>query len=126
MRRRDLIAFIGGAAAAWPFAARAQHTGKVPRVGILSPAGNEATPDLTAFRERLHDLGYVEGQTIVLDFCLSKGVVDALPALAAELVRVPVDVVVTVTTSATLAAFGATRTIPIVMQQQAVIPLRWV
>jgi putative ABC transport system substrate-binding protein len=81
----------------------------------LSPAGSEATPDLTAFRERLHDLGYVEGQTIVLDFRLSKGIIDALPALAAELVRVPVDVIVTVTTSATLAAFGATRTIPIVM-----------
>jgi ABC transporter substrate binding protein len=115
VRRREAITLLGGAAAAWPFAARAQQTGKVPRVGILSPAGNEATPDLTAFRERLHDLGYVEGQTIVLDFRLSKGIVDALPALAAELVRVPVDVIVTVTTSATLAAFGATRTIPIVM-----------
>jgi putative tryptophan/tyrosine transport system substrate-binding protein len=115
VRRRDVITLLGGAAAAWPFAARAQQTGRVPRVGILSPAGNEATPDLTAFRARLHDLGYVEGQTIVLDFRLSKGIVDALPALAAELVRVPFDVIVTVTTSATLAAFGATRTIPIVM-----------
>lgn len=68
MRRRDLIAFIGGVAAAWPLVARAQQTGKVPRVGILSPAGSEAASDLTAFRERLHDLGYIEGQTIVLDF----------------------------------------------------------
>jgi putative tryptophan/tyrosine transport system substrate-binding protein len=115
MRRRDLIAFIGGVAAAWPLAARAQQTGKVRRVGILSPAGSEAASGLTAFRERLHDLGYIEGQTIVLDFRLSKGITDALPALAAELVRIPVDVIVTDSTSATLAAFGATRTIPIVM-----------
>jgi len=115
VRRREVITLLGGAAAAWPFAARAQQTDKVPRVGILSPASSEAAPDLTAFRERLHDLGYVEGQTIVLDFRLSKGIIDALPALAAELVRIPVDVIVTVSTSATLAAFGATRTIPIVM-----------
>jgi putative ABC transport system substrate-binding protein len=70
---------------------------------------------MTAFRQRIRDLGYIEGQTIALDFRLSKGIIDALPALAAELVRVPVDVIVTVTTSATLAAFDATRTIPIVM-----------
>jgi putative ABC transport system substrate-binding protein len=70
---------------------------------------------MTAFRQGIRDLGYIEGQTIALDFRLSKGIIDALPALAAELVRVPVDVIVTVTTSATLAAFDATRTIPIVM-----------
>src|SRR5262249_57943766 len=61
------------------------------------------------------DLGYVERETIALDFRLSNGIVDALPALAAELVRMPVNVIVTDTTSATLAAFDATRTIPIVM-----------
>jgi len=70
---------------------------------------------MTAFRQGIRDLGYIEGRTIALDFRLSKGIIDALPALAAELVRVPVDVIVTVTTSATLAAFDATRTIPIVM-----------
>jgi putative ABC transport system substrate-binding protein len=114
MRRRDFILVIAGATA-WPLEARAQQPGKVPRVGILSPASSEAAPDLTAFRERLRDLGYIEGKTIALDFRLSKGNMDALPALAAELARVPVDVIVTATTSATLAAFGATRTIPIVM-----------
>ena len=66
-------------------------------------------------REEIRHLGYVEGQTIALDFRLSKGIMDALPALAAELVRIPVNVIVTDTTSATLAAFDATRTIPIVM-----------
>src|SRR5262245_17067028 len=115
MRRRDFIQVIAGAAAAWPLAARAQQAAKVPRVGILSPAASESAATLTAFREGIRDLGYVERETIALDFRLSNGIVDALPALAAELVRMPVNVIVTDTTSATLAAFDATRTIPIVM-----------
>jgi putative tryptophan/tyrosine transport system substrate-binding protein len=115
MRRREFINLLGGAAAAWPLTARAQQPAKVPRVGILSPAASETAATLTAFREGIRDLGYIEGQTIALDFRLSKGIMDALPALAAELVRIPVNVIVTDTTSATLAAFDATRTIPIVM-----------
>jgi putative tryptophan/tyrosine transport system substrate-binding protein len=114
-RRRQFITLLGGAAAAWPLAARAQQTAKIPRVGILSPAGSEAAATLAAFRKGMRDLGYVEGQTIVLDFRLAKGNLDALPALAAELVRIPVDVIVTDGTSAAVDAFGATRTIPIVM-----------
>jgi putative ABC transport system substrate-binding protein len=104
-----------GGAAAWPLAARAQQPAKVPRVGILSPAASETAGTLSAFRKKIRDLGYVEGETIALDFRLSKGIMDALPALAAELVRIPVNVIVTDTTTATLAAFAATRTIPIVM-----------
>jgi putative ABC transport system substrate-binding protein len=115
MRRREFISLLGGAATAWPLAARAQQTAKVPRVGILSPAASETAATLTAFREAIRDLGYIEGQTIALDFRLSKGIMDALPALAAELVRIPVTVIVTDSTTATLAAFDATRTIPIVM-----------
>src|SRR5215470_13408728 len=115
MRRRDFIKVIAGSAAAWPLAARAQQPAEVPRVGILSPAASEAAATLTAFREAIRDRGYVEGQTIALDFRLSKGIMDALPALAAELVRVPVNVIVTDSTSATLIAFTATRNIPIVM-----------
>jgi putative ABC transport system substrate-binding protein len=115
MKRRDFIALLGGTAVALPLAARAQQPAKVPRVGILSPAASEAAATLTAFREAIRDLGYVEGQTIALDFRLSQGIIDALPALAAELVRVPVNVIVTDSTSATLVAFAATRTIPIVM-----------
>src|SRR6516165_9774227 len=113
--RRKFLATLGGGAAAWPLAARAQQPAKVPRVGILSPAASETIRTLTAFRERIRELGYVEGQTIALDFRLSKGVTDSLPALAAELVRIPVNVIVTESTSGTLAAFAATRTIPIVM-----------
>src|SRR5262249_30332012 len=114
VKRREFITLLGGAAA-WPLAARAQQPAKVPRVGILSPAASETIRTLTAFRERIRELGYVEGQTIALDFRLSKGVTDSLPALAAELVRIPVNVIVTESTSGTLAAFAATRTIPIVM-----------
>ena len=79
MRRREFIRLLGGAAAAWPLAARAQQPAKVPRVGILSPAASEYTADMTAFRQGIRDLGYIEGQTIALDFRLSKGIIDALP-----------------------------------------------
>jgi len=114
MRRREFMTLIGGAIA-WPLAAGAQQPAKVPRVGILSPAASETAATLTAFREGIRDLGYVERETIALDFRLSKGIMDALPALAAELVRIPVNVIVTDTTIATLAAFDATHTIPIVV-----------
>jgi putative ABC transport system substrate-binding protein len=114
MKRREFITLLG-AAVVWPLAARAQQPAKVPRVGILSPAASETAATLTAFREGIRDLGYIEEQTIALDFRLSNGIMDALPALAAELVRIPVNVIVTDSTSATLAAFDATRTIPIVM-----------
>src|SRR5215475_13083121 len=114
-RRKFLATLLGGAAVAWPRAAHAQQPANVPRVGILSPAASETAATLTAFREAIRDLGYIEGQTIALDFRLSKGIMDALPALAAELVRIPVNVIVTESTSGTLAAFDATRTIPIVM-----------
>jgi len=114
VKRREFIMLLGGAAT-WPLAARAQQPVKVPRVGILSPAASETAATLTAFREGIRNLGYIEGQTIALDFRLSKGMMDALPALAADLVRIPVNVIVTDSTSGTLDAFAATRTIPIVM-----------
>jgi ABC-type uncharacterized transport system substrate-binding protein len=112
--RREFIILLGGAGVVWPLAARAQAP-KMPRVGILSPAASETAATLTAFREGIRDLGYIEGQTIVLDFRLSKGIMDTLPALAAELVRIPVNVIVTDSTSGTVDAFAATRTVPIVM-----------
>jgi putative tryptophan/tyrosine transport system substrate-binding protein len=114
IRRREFIVTLGSAVA-WPMVARPQQPVKPPRVGILSPAASATAGTLTAFREGIRDLGYVERQTIELDFRLSKGIMDALPALAAELVRIPVNVIVTDSTSGTLAAFDATRTIPIVM-----------
>jgi len=122
VRRRKFIGMLGGVATiAWPLDVRAQQP--VPRVGILSPAASETAASLTAFREAIRDLGYIEGQTIILDFRLSKGIMDALPALAAELVRIPVNVIVTDSTSGTLAAFDATRKIPIVMGTTGVDPV---
>jgi putative tryptophan/tyrosine transport system substrate-binding protein len=116
MRRREFIAVIGSAVVAWPPAvARAQLSGKVPRVGILSPAADEEATSLVAFRKAIRDLGYVEDETIILDFRITKGNLLVLPELALQLVRVPVAVIVTDTTSATQAAVSATRTIPIVM-----------
>jgi hypothetical protein len=89
VNRRELIILIGGAAA-WPLAARAQQQPtKVSRVGILTPAVTDATPALQAFHRGIRDLGYVEGQTIALDFRFSRGDLDALPGLAAELVPPP-------------------------------------
>jgi hypothetical protein len=111
VKRRTFISLLGSAAA-WSLAARAQQPAKVPRVGILSPAASETAATLTAFRQAIHHLGYAEGQTIELDFRLSKGILDALPALAAELIDVPVNVIVTDSTSGTLVAFAATHTIP--------------
>jgi putative tryptophan/tyrosine transport system substrate-binding protein len=119
MRRREFIGLVGGGTVAPlltpALRATAQQNAKIPRVGILSPAGSETAATLAAFRKGIRDLGYVEGQTIVLDFRLSKGDYDAFPKLALQLISVPVDVIVTDTTSATQAAASATRTLPIVM-----------
>jgi len=115
IRRREFIKLLGGAATAWPLSAHGQQpAGKIPRVGILSPAGSETAGTLTAFRQGIRDLGYVEGRTILLDHRLSNGNLDTLPALAGELVSIPVDVIVTDTSTAAVAASAATRTIPIV------------
>jgi putative tryptophan/tyrosine transport system substrate-binding protein len=114
MRRRKFITLLGSAAA-WPIAARAQvPKGTIPRVGILSPASSMAAATLAAFRQGMRDFGYVEGRTIVLDFRLAHGDPTALPALAAKLAEIPVDVIVTDTSTAAVAAFATTRTIPIV------------
>jgi putative tryptophan/tyrosine transport system substrate-binding protein len=117
MRPRDLITLLGGAAAPLTVAMRAaaQQRSKIPRVGMLTPAETDATPGLEAFRKGIRDLGYVEGRTILLDFRTAKGKFDDLPSLGAELVHIPVDIIVTDSTSAALGAFGATHTIPIVM-----------
>jgi putative tryptophan/tyrosine transport system substrate-binding protein len=112
MKRREFMTLLGGAAA-WPAAARAQQSGRVPRIGYLAPAG--LLPRDEAFRQRLQELGYVEGKNIVIENRLAEGKFDRLPALAEELVRLEVDVIVTVVTQASLAAKHATKTIPIVI-----------
>ena len=113
MRRRDFIKSIGGAAMAWPLAARAQQSGKVRRLGFLQP-GAPPEPLLDAVRERLRELGYTEGRDFIPEVRWAEGKLDRLAALAAELVGMNVDAIVTFTTPAALAARNATKTIPIV------------
>ena len=115
MRRREFILALGGAAA-WPLAARAQQAGKVWRIGMLdttSAALNAA--NLDAFRKGLRELGYVEGQNLIIDYRAAEGRNEGLSDLASELVRRKVDVIVTRGTTAALAAKNASPTIPVVM-----------
>jgi putative ABC transport system substrate-binding protein len=96
--------------------AEAQQPKKVPRIGFLSAASPSAIAvRIEAFRQGLRELGYVEGKNIVIEYRYAEGKLDRLPDLAAELVRLKVDVIVTAGGGATPAAKGATVTIPIVM-----------
>ena len=98
--------------------AKAQQPAKIPRIGFLSPAFPSANPARSeAFRQGLRELGYVEGKNIVIEWRSAEGKLDRLPALAAELVRLKVDVIVTAGPGSTRAAKEATATIPIVMGQ---------
>src|SRR5215211_2561703 len=115
MRRREFITLIGSAAATWPLAARAQKSGKIARIGMLTTANPRSAPFVQAFEQRLRDLGYIEGQNIVIDYRNAEGEVDRLPDLAADLISLDVNVIVTATDPATRAAKGATTTIPILM-----------
>jgi putative tryptophan/tyrosine transport system substrate-binding protein len=118
MQRREFITLLGGAAAAWPLAARAQQATKVPRIGILSP-GRSELPDptlnmLNAFLQGLHELGYTEGQNLAIERQYADGSSDRLRELAAELVGSKPDIIVAFSTTAARPAKQATGTIPIV------------
>jgi putative ABC transport system substrate-binding protein len=114
MRRRAFITLLGGAAAAWPVAARAQQLGKSPLVGVLVSA-SPPHPLADALRRGLQTLGYSEGRNIALEFRYSGGSSERAGEIATELVRLGVDVIVAHFTPAVRAALGATQTIPIVM-----------
>jgi putative ABC transport system substrate-binding protein len=114
MRRRQFLTLLGGVAT-WPVAARAQQAGGPVRIGILTRGGELANPLFTAFRQEMQRLGYVEGRTLILEFRSAAGHGERLPELAAELVRLPVDVILTEATAAARAAKEATLHIPIVM-----------
>jgi putative ABC transport system substrate-binding protein len=112
MRRRHFLGVLGGAAL-WPFAARSQGTA-APVIGFLSPSGNSADY-VEGFVAGLRELGYVDGRNIRIESRWADGKLDELPRLAAELVRLNVDVLVTSVTEASLQAKKATATTPIVM-----------
>src|SRR6516165_8038186 len=115
MGRRDFVALLGSAAA-WPLAARAQQLGRTHRIGFLGGADPVGyAPQLEALRLGLQDHGYVIGKNVEIDYRWAEGNYERLPALAAELVSLNVDLIITQGTPAAVVAKQATTTIPIVM-----------
>jgi putative ABC transport system substrate-binding protein len=116
MRRRDIIAALGGtAAAAWPLAGRAQQRRKIPEIGFISSFTRvQSTPAVDSFRRGLQESGLPESEAYSIEFRFSDGQYERLPELAAELVRRPVDLFMAAGPPAALAAKAATTTIPIV------------
>ncbi len=116
MERRVFVAVVAAGLLAVPLAAEAQQAEKVYRLGYLGSGWPERTRlSLDSFRKALRDLGYLEGRNIVIEIRYAEGKVERLPDLAAELVRSKVDLIVTDTGRAALAAKKVTQTIPIVM-----------
>jgi ABC-type uncharacterized transport system substrate-binding protein len=116
MRRRAFISLIGGAAVAWPLAARAQQAAKLPTIGLMG-ANNPSVESrwVTAFVQRLRELGWIEGRTVAIEYRWAEGRAERAAEIAAELVRLKVDVIVTYSTTPALAAKQATSVIPIVL-----------
>src|ERR1700732_1090669 len=111
MRRRKFITLLGGAAS-WPLAVRAQQAGELATIGFLGADASAFSPWTAAFVARLHELGWIEGRTIEIEYRWSQGRTERYAEIAAEFVRLKVDVIVTVGSA-----------VPIVRQATAVIPI---
>jgi putative ABC transport system substrate-binding protein len=115
VKRRDFITLIGGAAAGWPLAARAQQPGKLPTIGVLAATTASVSGQwVAAFVQRLRELGWMEGRNVAIEVRWAEGRDERSAEIAAEFVRLKVDVIVTWSTTAALAAKQATSAIPIV------------
>ena len=126
MKRREFITLLGGAAAAWPIAARAQQPGKLPTIGFLV-AGTPSShgPWVAAFVQRLRELGWIESRTITIEYRWAEGRAERFAELALEFVRLKVDVIVTAGTAPALAAKQTTSIIPIVSTVSIVSIEHW-
>jgi putative tryptophan/tyrosine transport system substrate-binding protein len=119
MRRRDLIAFLGGATAVWPFVARAQQQAKLPTIGFLGAATPAvASQWVNAFVKRLGELGWIDGRTVAIEYRWVEARPELYTEIAAELVKLKVDVIVTWASAPVLAAKQSTAAIPIVFAAQ--------
>ena len=117
MRRREFITLLGGAATAWPLAARAQQDGRMRRIGVLMPLGEddpEAKHRYSAFTQALADLGWADGRNVRMDVRWAGGDINRTRAFAQELVALQPDIILANSTPATLALQRETWTIPIV------------
>jgi putative ABC transport system substrate-binding protein len=116
MRRRDVIGLLGGAVVAWPLKARAQQPRKIPRLCFLTfDPGTVLSTRFEAFFQGLRELGYVDGQSITVDYLSAEGRGERYQALAAECLRLKADIVVVSTTEGAQVAKNTIRTVPIVM-----------
>ena len=117
MRRREFITLLGGAAASWPLAARAQQPGGMRRIGVLmgfAESMPEAQTNVAAFRDGLQKLGWTEGRNIRIDTRWAAADVEAMQRFAKELVALQPDLILTQNTPTTAAMLQQTRTIPII------------
>ena len=113
MRCREFLSVLGGGAVAWPIAARAQQVGKLPTIGFLGTDAALWRPWTNAFVERLRELGWIEGRTIAIEYRWSEGRPERAVEIAAEFIRLKVDVIVTNAISVSTLK-QATAVIPIV------------
>src|SRR5262249_49167225 len=115
LRRRNFITMLGGAAAAWPLVVHAQQPAKLPTIGFLGPSTRSgAGKGTAAFVQRLRELGWIDGRNVAIEYRWGEGRNERFAEIAAEFVRLKVDVIVTAGTPQVLAAKQATSVIPIV------------
>jgi putative tryptophan/tyrosine transport system substrate-binding protein len=119
MQRREFLAIVGGAAAAWPLVARAQQPARMPRLGVLLYSTQQEDPQARTLQEGLRDLGYIDGQNISIEYRFAEGKPERLPDLAADLVRLKPDVLFPIGGDVAPFVSKATQTIPIVFVMSA-------